>query len=1012
MAAQDLQLRLTIGADGSVAVDELNRVEREISDIGESGQQAGQQAAAGLNVIGSVSDQIAGAVRDLGKTLGAYLTIEGLTNLAGAMLDAAQRAEDLKNRLDFAVGSAEAGDAAFDKLAALSHDLGISNNALVESYIRLKNLGLDPTNEALEAYANVAAATGKTTNDFVEAVADAITGEFERLKEFGVKASVEGDQVVLAFRGQTTSINNDAASIEQALIRIGQVEFAGAVSSQAQNLSTSLDQMGEAVDLLLARIATDSGAVDATRQWADAIAELAQTLAADAVPRTRDMTAEMAALNLAVDQGRAAWEKLSNPIASAVGLIIDKGPGAIRALSDWVAESKNLNDTTLALARRTAELATELDTTKLRAVELTEQQRLLAEQNAGLDQAQQSAAASAEQQAAALEELRNKQDAEHQTAIARLETAADLAKAYGNEAEALRLAAEARQLALDAAQQAQQIAQAELESAQARLANLQAEAQAQGAMTAAMREQLDAARVLVEEKRQAMAESQAAAQAADAEARAAKLAAETYGDQSEQLDELTASYQRLQVEADKNAKAIEAGADAAERLAGAQKDAAEKAAAYADALKRGADDAGRYAQASLEANEQVALLTDTIKKGESAQARDADLKRDLAEAAAKMEDALNDATAAIDRQIASMERDNDIAQAKIDLQIKQLEREQALAEARGDSAKAAQIALDIAQLEVSAAEQSAQAQYAQAEALAQKADMAERAAQADGVLTDEERDIIDALRDSAEMAKIEAQSMDVSTQSKEDNAKAAEKAADATRDQASASRENTTAQNEEADALERKKKAQAEYQRSADSLSDGGSFEYVLAPETLADQNDPGAGLRDQQATLQQLQSYLESWDMPSANVGATLDEIQRIWDEKYAADREAAEQAAQAAREAEAAATASRQAAEAERIASGEAERAARERMGLDPIDTNATSSASTSAQPVSIDTRSIEASITSALQNMSAALASGGSTININIEGVLDINDSATLDSLARKLKPIFADLERRGY
>ena len=47
---------------------------------------------------------------------------------------------------------------------------------------------------------NTASAMGKIVEQFVEAVADASTGEFERLKEFGIKASSEGDRQPLRFR--------------------------------------------------------------------------------------------------------------------------------------------------------------------------------------------------------------------------------------------------------------------------------------------------------------------------------------------------------------------------------------------------------------------------------------------------------------------------------------------------------------------------------------------------------------------------------------------------------------------------------------------------------------------------------------------------------------------------------------------------------------------------------------------------------------------------------------------
>ena len=40
-------------------------------------------------------------------------------------------------------------------------------------------------------------------DQFIEAIADATTFEFERLKEFGIKSKQIGDDVQFTFRGQT-----------------------------------------------------------------------------------------------------------------------------------------------------------------------------------------------------------------------------------------------------------------------------------------------------------------------------------------------------------------------------------------------------------------------------------------------------------------------------------------------------------------------------------------------------------------------------------------------------------------------------------------------------------------------------------------------------------------------------------------------------------------------------------------------------------------------------------------
>jgi hypothetical protein len=88
----------------------------------------------------------------------------------------------------------------------------------------------------------------------IEAVADAATGEFERLKEFGIRAKSEGDRVTLTFRGVSTNIGKNAAEIEGYLRRIGDVDFAGAMDARARTLDGAISNLGDSWDALFRTI--------------------------------------------------------------------------------------------------------------------------------------------------------------------------------------------------------------------------------------------------------------------------------------------------------------------------------------------------------------------------------------------------------------------------------------------------------------------------------------------------------------------------------------------------------------------------------------------------------------------------------------------------------------------------------------------------------------------------------------------------------------------------------------
>lgn len=181
-------------------------------------------------------DGIGRNFRDIGSqlTLGVTAPLVGLGALA---LDAAADFETLEARLETALGSSSLAKQTFEELRSFTKDLAITTEEAADSYIKLKNLGLDPTIEALKSYGNTAAAQGKSINQLIEAVADASTGEFERLKEFGIKANQEGEKVTLTFQGMSTTIGNNAREIQKYLQDLGNTTFAGALEKQANTFN-------------------------------------------------------------------------------------------------------------------------------------------------------------------------------------------------------------------------------------------------------------------------------------------------------------------------------------------------------------------------------------------------------------------------------------------------------------------------------------------------------------------------------------------------------------------------------------------------------------------------------------------------------------------------------------------------------------------------------------------------------------------------------------------------------
>jgi len=216
----------------------------------------------------------------------------GLNRIGGLMAtafvgkqitDTITKFEKLEASLRTITGSADNAAVAFGFIQDFAATTPFQLEEVTDAFIKLKALGLTPSAEALTSYGNTATAMGKSLNQMIEAVADAATGEFERLKEFGIKSKSQGGQVTFTFQGIKTTVGKNAAEIEGYLKSIGDVQFAGAMEEQADTLNVALSNMGDGFSKLVKAIG-DAGLTAMLTGIANAVKWLAEQITASIDP--------------------------------------------------------------------------------------------------------------------------------------------------------------------------------------------------------------------------------------------------------------------------------------------------------------------------------------------------------------------------------------------------------------------------------------------------------------------------------------------------------------------------------------------------------------------------------------------------------------------------------------------------------------------------------------------------------------------------------------------------------
>ncbi|MGV8136491.1 MAG: hypothetical protein AB2L20_14880 [Mangrovibacterium sp.] len=124
-------------------------------------------------------------------------------------------------------------------------------NELTDSFVKLAGQGFKPTRDEMAKLGDLAASKAKGFNQLTEAIIDAETFEFERLKEFGISASKDGEKITFTFKGIKTTIDASAESVRNYVLSLGELEgvkgsteaISKTIVGLASNFQDALDQM-------------------------------------------------------------------------------------------------------------------------------------------------------------------------------------------------------------------------------------------------------------------------------------------------------------------------------------------------------------------------------------------------------------------------------------------------------------------------------------------------------------------------------------------------------------------------------------------------------------------------------------------------------------------------------------------------------------------------------------------------------------------------------------------------
>lgn len=222
-------------------------------------RKAGDAAKDGESKITKAT---AGISRAVTSTFAGVFSTAAIVGFGKAVLDVTSEFQKFGAVLSNTLGSSALADLRLKEIQDFAAVTPFGVNELTAAFVKLANSGFKPTGDQMRSLGDLAASTGKSFDQLAEAVLDAQVGEFERLKEFGIRAKDAGDSVIFTYKGVQTQVEKTSDAIRNYITNLGNAEgVSGSMAKISQTLGGQISNLGDSWDQMLLSVGKNTSGV-------------------------------------------------------------------------------------------------------------------------------------------------------------------------------------------------------------------------------------------------------------------------------------------------------------------------------------------------------------------------------------------------------------------------------------------------------------------------------------------------------------------------------------------------------------------------------------------------------------------------------------------------------------------------------------------------------------------------------------------------------------------------------
>lgn len=255
------ELRIRIKVDKQTG--ELSAIDGEFNKLTDSTKKADTATQSYIDKLKNIVSGVAG-IYAIKKAF------DVVTSSLSALLGTAGEFEKFESVLTTLEGSSNKAKLSFAWIKEFAAKTPYLLTGVTDAFVKLRSYGIDPIGGTLKTLGDTSAAMGKPLMQAVEAMADAVVGENERLKEFGIRASMNGEKIAYSWsdasgKAKYIVIDNNSQIIQSTLNAIFNSKYQDAMQNMMSTWNGLTSNMEDNWTSFKNTVALQSGLFDGAK---------------------------------------------------------------------------------------------------------------------------------------------------------------------------------------------------------------------------------------------------------------------------------------------------------------------------------------------------------------------------------------------------------------------------------------------------------------------------------------------------------------------------------------------------------------------------------------------------------------------------------------------------------------------------------------------------------------------------------------------------------------------------